>query len=59
MMWSEQAKAIAGLPVDGPEAQHLHPGHRQRRPVPAATQDVDRQEALFAYCAELTGRPLT
>lgn len=29
--------------------------HRQRQPVPASVRDVDTQESLFAYCAELTG----
>ena len=32
--------------------------HRQRHDVPASVEDPDVQEALFAYCADLTGQPL-
>jgi hypothetical protein len=32
--------------------------HRQRGDVPATVHDVQAQEALFAYCAELSGQPL-
>jgi NAD(P)-dependent dehydrogenase (short-subunit alcohol dehydrogenase family) len=34
-------------------AQYLH--HRRSYPVPAAVSSETAQEALFAYCAELTG----
>ena len=30
--------------------------HRERYDVPASVQDAAAQEALFAYCAELTGQ---
>jgi len=30
--------------------------HRQRHTVPGPVRDPDAQDALFAYCAELTGR---
>jgi NAD(P)-dependent dehydrogenase (short-subunit alcohol dehydrogenase family) len=36
--------------------QYLY--HRQRSDVPAAVRDHRAQEALFAYCAELTGHTL-
>jgi NAD(P)-dependent dehydrogenase (short-subunit alcohol dehydrogenase family) len=32
--------------------------HRQRHDVPAAVRDTAAQEALFDYCADLTGQPL-
>jgi len=32
--------------------------HRQRHDVPAAVRDAGASEALFAYCAELTGQRL-
>lgn len=32
--------------------------HRQPQPVPASVRDPRAQEALFAYCAELTGQRL-
>lgn len=32
--------------------------HRQSHPVPADARDAERQEALFAYCAGLTGTGL-
>jgi NAD(P)-dependent dehydrogenase (short-subunit alcohol dehydrogenase family) len=36
--------------------QYLY--HRQPQSVPAAVRDVSAQEALFDYCAELTGQQL-
>ena len=32
--------------------------HRQPGDVPAPVRDAQAQEALFAYCAELSGQPL-
>jgi len=52
-----QAWLAAG---DDPEtavtAEYLY--HRKRADVPTAVRDTRAQEALFAYCAELSGQPL-
>jgi len=37
-------------------AEYLY--HRKRADVPTAVRDTRAQEALFAYCAELSGQPL-
>jgi NAD(P)-dependent dehydrogenase (short-subunit alcohol dehydrogenase family) len=37
-------------------AKYLY--HRKRADVPTAVRDTRAQEALFAYCAELSGQPL-
>ena len=43
-------------PATDVTAEYLY--HRQRADVPAAVRDARAQEALFAYCAELSGQPL-
>jgi len=48
--------AAADDPATEVTGQYLY--HRQCHPVPADARADDRQQALFAYCAELTGTPL-
>ena len=56
--------ACAGLASFAPSArastdvtaEYLY--HRKRADVPTAVRDTRAQEALFAYCAELSGQPL-
>ena len=52
-----QAWLAAGEdPATDVTAEYLY--HRQPADVPAAVRDARAQEALFAYCAELSGQPL-
>jgi len=52
-----QAWLAAGEdPATDVTAAYLY--HRQPADVPAAVRDARAQEALFAYCAELSGQPL-
>jgi NAD(P)-dependent dehydrogenase (short-subunit alcohol dehydrogenase family) len=52
-----QAWLAAGEdPATDVTGQYLY--HRQCHNVPASVRDPDAQEALFTYCAELTGQPI-